>query len=185
MSRRPGIVLLILLLLTIALCRGRAAFPPEGPPAVFFEKRSGILVGLGAGFPSIGIHQFSDGTLLEAVIKMTDLDPSTLVLSAAQAESPLQDGEYLEIESVEGEVVVLTRNWLSAGQRVALSIPLHPDRMTIADWEFLPGIGPRLAETIEADRQLNGDFGSLEGLIRVRGIGPGRIKAFEPYFLHL
>lgn len=185
MSRRPGIVLLILLLLTIALCRGRAAFPPEGLPAVSFENRSEIVIGLGAGFPSAGIHQFSDGTLLGTVIKMTALNPSAFAFSAADTEIPLQDGEYLEIESVEGEIVVLTRNWLPAGQRVALSIPLHPDRMTVADWEFLPGIGPKLAETIEADRQLNGDFGSLEGLIRVRGIGPGRIRAVEPYFQRL
>jgi len=39
-----------------------------------------------------------------------------------------------------------------------------------------------LAESIEEDRQKNGNFGSVQGLRRVKGIGPGRLKSFSPYF---
>ena len=38
--------------------------------------------------------------------------------------------------------------------------------------ERLPRIGPALAARIVADRRINGEFGSLEALQRVRGIGP-------------
>jgi competence protein ComEA len=71
---------------------------------------------------------------------------------------------------------------MPAGQRLALGVPLHPDRMGLGDWEVLPGIGPALARRIELDRQENGEFGSLERLERVRGIGPKRIQAWSEFF---
>jgi DNA uptake protein ComE-like DNA-binding protein len=39
--------------------------------------------------------------------------------------------------------------------------------------ESLPRIGSVLARRIVGDRSANGPFGSLEGLQRVRGVGPG------------
>ncbi len=53
------------------------------------------------------------------------------------------------------------------------------DRATSAEIERLPYIGKVLAERIVADRDSFGPFGSLEGLQRVRGIGPalaGKVK---------
>ncbi|MCP3177174.1 helix-hairpin-helix domain-containing protein [Desulfuromonas sp. KJ2020] len=54
--------------------------------------------------------------------------------------------------------------------------------MSLADWTVLPGVGPKLAERIEKDRQKNGDFGSLEALQRVKGIGPKRINSWKFFF---
>jgi competence protein ComEA len=45
----------------------------------------------------------------------------------------------------------------------------------------LPKVGPRLAKVIVADRQAHGSFGSLEGLDRVAGIGPGLLKTLGPH----
>ncbi len=45
----------------------------------------------------------------------------------------------------------------------------------------LPKVGPRLAKSIVADRQAHGPFGSLEGLDRVAGIGPGLLKTIGPH----
>jgi competence protein ComEA len=42
-----------------------------------------------------------------------------------------------------------------------------------AEIELLPRIGSVLARRIVGDRTANGPFGSLEGLQRVRGVGPG------------
>lgn len=58
---------------------------------------------------------------------------------------------------------------------------LDPDRATAAEWERLPGIGPSLAARIVADRDAHGDFGSPEGLLRVRGIGPRTVERLRPY----
>jgi 2-isopropylmalate synthase len=66
---------------------------------------------------------------------------------------------------------------------VVLGIPLHPDRMSRADWIALPGIGEQLATRIEVDRQKYGEFGRLEALERVKGIGPAKLQALRPYFV--
>jgi len=58
---------------------------------------------------------------------------------------------------------------------------LDPDRATAADWERLPGIGPSLAARIVSDRAANGPFGSVDGLARVRGIGPKTVERLRPF----
>jgi len=64
---------------------------------------------------------------------------------------------------------------LAPGERVDL------DRAGPAELVRLPRIGPALARAIAADREANGPFGSLEGLGRVRGIGPGVLRLLEPH----
>jgi competence protein ComEA len=46
--------------------------------------------------------------------------------------------------------------------------------------ETLNGIGPALAKRIVADRDSSGPFGSLEGLGRVKGIGPALSAKLAP-----
>lgn len=59
--------------------------------------------------------------------------------------------------------------------------PLDLDRATAAEIERLPRIGPVLAARIVADRDSLGPFGSLEGLMRVRGIGPATARVLASY----
>jgi competence protein ComEA len=182
-SRRGTGLLLVLLLLYSGWQVYRGSFRnSEGPPSFFLENRSNTSVFLGKSFPNPGVHQFSDGINPLDVIKMTDLFPASELLSEEDLLAPLKSGTALEICCDSLKVVEIKRKWMPAGQRIALGIPLHPDRMTLKDWEVLPGIGPRRAKAIEKDRQDNGEFGSLEGLRRVPGIGPGRIRAWKKFF---
>jgi competence protein ComEA len=64
---------------------------------------------------------------------------------------------------------------LDAGERVDV------DAATAGELTRLPKVGPRLAKTIVADRQAHGTFGSLAGLDRVSGVGPGLLKAIAPH----
>ena len=57
--------------------------------------------------------------------------------------------------------------------------PLDLDFATAAAIESLPRIGPALARRIVASRDSLGAFGSLEGLQRVRGIGPAIAKSLR------
>jgi len=65
--------------------------------------------------------------------------------------------------------------------------PLRPgetvdvDRASLVELTRLPKVGPRLAKTILADRARQGAFGSLAGLDRVSGIGPGLLHTLEPH----
>jgi competence protein ComEA len=61
------------------------------------------------------------------------------------------------------------------------SFTVDVDQAGAAEIERLPRIGPALAKRIVADREANGPFGSLDELMRVRGIGPGIARTIEPY----
>ncbi|MEW5915268.1 MAG: helix-hairpin-helix domain-containing protein [Gemmatimonadota bacterium] len=52
------------------------------------------------------------------------------------------------------------------------AIIVDVDHANTAELERLPRIGPALAQRIVKDRDEHGPFGSLEGLTRVKGIGP-------------
>lgn len=139
---------------------------------------------LGAGFPAPGIHQFSDGTTVLGVIELTRV-PRGLpaAVEVGLDDSALVDGMTLEIIGKSGLEAEVERGWMSARQRLALGIPLHPDRMSHEDWVTLPGIGEKLALQIERDRQDFGDFGSFEALERVKGIGQAKLKVLRPFFI--
>ena len=69
----------------------------------------------------------------------------------------------------------------------ALSKPLgqderiDADRATPLELARLPRVGPALARTIVAHREAHGPFGSLAGLDRVPGVGPGLLAAIGPH----
>lgn len=57
----------------------------------------------------------------------------------------------------------------------AAATMIDADRASARELEALPGIGPALAARIVADRERLGPFGSIAGLARVKGIGPGLV----------
>jgi competence protein ComEA len=176
---------LFLPLLTALLLypHGREILDEEAPPAFFVEPAvAGVWVAFGDGFPRPGIHQFSDGTTLRGVMEMTELPVADYHGAVGILDERLLPGEELQLLLTPLQTYEINRGWMPAGQRVALGICLHPDRMSLADWEYLPGIGEKLARAIELDRQKNGNFGALPSLQRVRGIGPGRIAAWGEFF---
>ena len=183
MNKRPGAALLLLLLTALLLYpHGRTLLHKEEPPAFFVEPAAGVWVALGDGFPQPGIHQFSDGITPRGVIEMTGWPAAGYSGDRTLFDRPLQTGESMQLLPTPLKNFAMQRGWMSAGERIVLGICLQPDRMGQADWEYLPGIGEKLAQLIELDRQKNGEFGRLETLQRVRGIGKGRIAAWEEFF---
>lgn len=175
-----SLIAVFLLISLFPLCR--RAFHYEGPPAFFVTSSRGVTVALGEGFSELGIRQFDDGATPFSVIKLAtrfELAENTNVRGMLE---PLRPGELLALDVENGMITGLRRSWLPAAQRLAIPVPLHPDRMGLEDWQVLPGIGPALALRIELDRQKNGDFGSLEGLLRVSGIGKKRIESWRKFF---
>ena len=57
--------------------------------------------------------------------------------------------------------------------------PVDLDVATEAEIESLRHVGPALAKRIVADRDSFGPFGSMEGLLRVRGIGPSMVAKLD------
>ena len=46
---------------------------------------------------------------------------------------------------------------------------------------LLPGIGPKMAESILAHRSSAGAFTSIDDLVKVKGIGPKSLEKMRPY----
>jgi len=179
---RGQLLLIAGLLLSYALTTSRALFPADESPVFLSAATDKVIVELDDGFPEPGIHQFIDGATRFDVIKLTNLGISSAIDGSDETGIPLQSGEHLAIyekTTISKEVRV---SWMTAAKRVALGIPLHPDRMNQADWMVLPGIGVSLAEIIEKNRQKYGDFGSFENLKRVPGIGKKRLSSWNQYF---
>ena len=58
--------------------------------------------------------------------------------------------------------------------------PININTASAAELESLPGIGAVLAQRILDDRQANGPYGSVDELVRVRGIGSAVLEKVRP-----
>lgn len=75
---------------------------------------------------------------------------------------------------------------LSARSEPTISPPsagpfIDPATAPFTEFRLLPGVGPRLAERIDAYREEHGPLRRPEDLLGVRGIGPATLRAIEPW----
>jgi len=94
--------------------------------------------------------------------------------SVAAAVAPDLPGEDLVAQAALSRQAEAAQRPLAPGERVDV------DRASEAELERLPRVGKRLAQRIEADRRINGPFGSLAGLGRVPGVSSGLLRALTP-----
>jgi competence ComEA-like helix-hairpin-helix protein len=59
--------------------------------------------------------------------------------------------------------------------------PMDLNRASAAELTLIPGVGPKLAERIVAERTRRGGFAELEELRAVRGIGPKTWERVRPF----
>ena len=182
MRNPAGVTLLVVLLLAaFGVEWGRSLLHSgEGAPALAVEVPYALL--LGPGFPRPGVHQYSDAQTPLSVIEVTGLSLSTSLREDPCLNRPLASGAGLDVLRNDKEIQDVVVFWMPAAQRLALAIPLDVDRMSRRDWASLPGVGPVLARRLDQDRQKNGEFGSIEALVRVHGVGKHRLKAWRRFF---
>ncbi len=58
---------------------------------------------------------------------------------------------------------------------------VDPNNATTTELRLLPGVGEKLADAIVLDRTLKGPFKIPADLQRVKGIGPKKIEALQPF----
>jgi len=70
---------------------------------------------------------------------------------------------------------------LSPGHERVLAYKININLASAKEFENLPGIGPKLAAKIVANRETYGRFDSISQIQRVPGIGTKKYKAIENY----
>jgi competence protein ComEA len=179
----PPVLAVLTMFSFLFVLLGRESFVSKDFPAFLSLNNKLLHVELvGTDAPS-GVYQINDGLTLEGVIKLTNMKLLNDLTIERAWTKPLQNGERIEIISKDQKVRHLQRGWMPASHRVSMGIPLHPDRMSSEDWKFLSGVGEAMAGKIENNRQQNGDFASLEGLLRVKGIGKKSIDKWRMFFV--
>jgi competence protein ComEA len=166
----------------LAVLLGRGASVTEDRPFFLPSETNSVHVQLSGPGLSSGVYQLNDGLSVLDVINLTDFSSDHLSPPAEGHFRPAINGANYVITKKDQKIEIVQRGWMSAGKRIALGIPLHPDRMSVSDWVALPGIGVKLAKRISTDRQKNGEFNSLSALQRVKGIGPGKISSWKLFF---
>jgi competence protein ComEA len=168
-------------LLLPLLLKSRSVPPREQAAFLHYTAGSVLVKVTGAGKQD-GIYRFCDGKILADVNKLTGGCDGVNAPDFRNEKRRLHNGDSIVYGGRGGYLAVIAVEKMTATERVLLGIPLEPDAMSRADWEALPGIGPALAQAIVLDRQKNGNFHDLEGVSRVPGIGPGKIRALKHFF---
>jgi len=161
---------------------GHGASRKGAPVAFLHPAAAGNTVRLKGHVSIPGVYVFPDNADLATVMKMTAPLLAGKVRDKELLEARLRNGDIIEGVAKDQEHVEIIITKMKAKERMVLGIPLHPDQMELADWESLPGIGPGLARNIMDDRQKYGDFGSIESLQRVSGIGEKKLREIRMYF---
>lgn len=121
-------------------------------------------------------HLGGDARVIDAVAAAgglaADADSDALNLAAL-----LRDGDRvfvphmgLPVPAVVGPV---------GGSPGESSGPVNLNTATADELDALPGVGPSTAASIVAYRDQHGPFGSVEGLLDVRGIGPAKLDGMR------
>lgn len=56
---------------------------------------------------------------------------------------------------------------------------------SVTELQTLPGIGEKLADAIVAQRESDGPFKITKDVLKVKGIGPKKMEAMQPFLLDL
>lgn len=182
-SQRFILWLVAVLLIIPLFIKGHRSSSNKGTAVAFSHSSSvQIIVRINGSVPSPGIYRFPDGTTIAGVINMTIAAAPDKVIIKATPGTLLKSGDVINLRPNEEGKLELTVGYMSTKELMVLGIPLQPDLLTAEDWDALPGIGPALAKRIVFDRQINGDFYSVNALKRVPGIAEGKIDQIREYF---
>ena len=69
---------------------------------------------------------------------------------------------------------------MSAANRLFLGLPLDLNRVEAGDLVLIMGIGETTAKSIVRFRETHGRFKTVDELLKVEGIGEGRLQASGP-----
>ncbi len=155
--------------------------PAERQALLFFAAVAALGVGVNAWRAARGGDHIIAGSPSDLAAQIARVDSAT-------SASPSREAGRAALRKRNAERAAKKARPESATRPSELMVPpvlRLPSSVSVIDLdiasapaiESLPRIGPTLARRIVANRDSFGAFGSLEGLQRVRGVGPALTKA--------
>ncbi|MCU1366903.1 MAG: comEA [Ilumatobacteraceae bacterium] len=176
---------------TTSIAPANGSVPTSPPSGVTPEGGTGttapasILVYVAGAVASPGVVELPATARVEDAIAAAGGLAGNADLDSVNLAAVVRDGDRIWVPR-SGEpvpTVVLPSGGAAApvGSGVAASpaAPIDLNRATAEDLDALPGVGPATAAAIVAYREANGPFGSVDGLLDVRGIGPAKLDAIR------
>gem|GEM_PF-497458 len=170
---RGGLLLLLLLLIPQALA---ALLDSASPP---ISRGEAVFVEVVQAGRETSVFAFEREPRLSELTARLEAEGKAGSVRAG-GERLLRSGDRVEFREG-GRAAVVMPQGMSAFFKWTLRIPIEVNRVDLEGLTVLPGIGPRLAGRIVAERERRGGFKSLEELRRVDGIGPVTWSRIRPY----
>lgn len=170
--------------LTVPVCiKSRPPRDSPGRAAFVVSSSSRISVQVLGAVKHPGIYEVAAKNMAICAIKMAEPDCRFAGASSAALPVPvIGSGDALTLRCMPDGSANVTVGTIPTADRIVMGIPLDISRMTRADWELLPGIGPALAQRIMTARQINGGVMRVEHLLMVDGISETRYAQLKRYF---
>jgi competence protein ComEA len=159
----------------------QASEPGDRPEAA--EKVEHIYVHVAGAVVKPGVYRLLAGSRACDAVALAGGGGTRACLEAVNLAAQLSDGQQLYVPTREEVAATGGRPGLgtwtggvpAAGGGGLQPGPLNVNLASESALESLPGIGPVLAERIVAYREAHGPFETTEDLLKVSGIGPGKL----------
>lgn len=159
----------------------RAARATEASPRASAQPESGpdeteIVVYISGHVNEPGVYTLASPARVNDAVEAAhglaaDADHEAINLAA-----PLEDGEHVHVPAP-GEVAASGQTGAEGGEGGLVNINSAGSEQL----QQLPGIGPKLAESIVQWRETNGAFSSVDNLLNVPGIGDGKLEQLREF----
>lgn len=181
-NRQGSLIVALVIVATLFYVQQGILAPQVSPVFVEDQRRQSQFVELSGNLFTCPPLQVVEVDLDTDLLCHVNDENGKVILLQYLTRHKLLDGQSVELNLDCSGRVTITYQFMSAGRRMTLGIALHPDRMTIEDWQSLPGIGASMATVITENRQRHGDFYTFEALGRVRGIANKSLDRWRQYF---
>lgn len=184
LQQRSAILAVALIMLLVMYLKGRQAGTSPVLSALPVSHDQGTVVELCGNVAHPGVYLISDRYLTNGAIKLAE--PGCIgpyMVQGYHSSPPINAGDkfFVSCNQLENKGIISISR-MPAAQLLTLGLPLDLNRLSGAELEHVPGIGPTLAGRIVLFRQINGDFASLADLMQVEGIGEKKFKQLSHYF---
>ena len=120
---------------------------------------------------TVGTRSFNSAVNIKKLFQSLDLSEEGI----ERNDQVLECDSIVNIDRLNGQTSL---DRISGNHLIAMGKRISLNKASRADLESVPGIGPKLAERIVENRSTSGQFGSIDELKRVHGVGPKKIEEF-------